>query len=290
MPAACVDRDVDVVFPAGSYLDLDVLFKEIEQLDYPRDRIKISEYANVITEEHKAWERAAGLSRAIGSTASGVGAAVMAAAAREAANFPLRAVYAHDIKKLEPFAADTTSVLNEKLTIGRRIVIEGSQGFGLSLLDGGYWPKATARSTTAAAALAEAGLSPRYVDNVTLVLRSFPIRVAGDSGNLVGETTWSEIARRGGRTDDIREFTTVTLKERRVGEFDAAQVNRAIFANAPDRIVLNHLDYIGPASSLLDPKSAVSAFVENIQTAINRNIEWFGFSPTGISASSAEFV
>ena len=40
LPAACVDRNIDVVLPAGSYIDVDVLLAEIERLDYPLARIR----------------------------------------------------------------------------------------------------------------------------------------------------------------------------------------------------------------------------------------------------------
>ena len=56
LPAGAVDRNVDVVFPAGSYIDINVLLREIDELDYPRDRIFVSPYANIITPEQKAWE------------------------------------------------------------------------------------------------------------------------------------------------------------------------------------------------------------------------------------------
>ncbi|CAN7175205.1 adenylosuccinate synthetase [Mesorhizobium caraganae] len=285
MPAACIDRNVDVVFPAGSYLDVDILFREIADLAYPPERIFISHYANVITEQHKAWERSAGLISAIGSTGSGVGAAVMASVAREAGDFPLKALHARDHGQLQRFLHDTTTALYNGLQLDRRIVIEGSQGFGLSLLDGGYWPKATARSTTAAAALAESGLSPRYVDDVTMVIRSFPIRVAGESGPLPRETTWDEIARNAGMTCDLREYTTVTGKLRRVGEFDGELVRRAIAANAPHRIVLNHMDYLGPKEDLLRSFSSVSRFVSRIESVIGRRIDWFGFDPMSVVAN-----
>lgn len=277
MPAACVDRNVDVFFPAGSYLDVDVLFQEIAELDYSRKRIFISHYANVITKQHKDWEADADLISAIGSTGSGVGAAVMASVAREAKSFPLRSLHARDHALLQPFLCDTTTVLHRRLQFNHKIVIEGTQGFGLSLLDGGYWPKATARSVTAASALAESGLSPRYVDDVTMVIRTFPIRVAGDSGPLPRETTWAEIARNAGITSDLREYTTVTGKLRRVGEFDENLVKRAISANAPHRIVLNHMDYVGDASDA-NNMARLEAFVTRIEKTIGQSIDWLGFS------------
>lgn len=200
-------------------------------------------------------------------------------------------MFAHEHTGLQPYISDTSETMERWLTEGRRVVIEGSQGFGLSLLDGGFWPKATSRSTTAAAALAEAGLSPRYVDDVTMVLRAFPIRVAGDSGPMHGETTWEEIAKRSGRAiADVREFTTVTGRLRRVGNFDPELVQRAIRANAPHRLVLNHLDYVGAKTSLNNANSCVRGFLEKIEAQIGRRIDWLGFSPYDIVDSVESHV
>lgn len=279
LPAACIDKDVDVVLPAGSYIDADVLLAEIEALDYPRRRIRISAAARLITQEHRDWEHEAGLARAIGSTGSGVGAAVMAAAAREAANFPLRSPSVADDARLAEFLDDDISYyLRRRLADRSRAIVEGTQGFGLSLLDGGHWPKATARSTTAAGALAEAGLSPTDVDDVTMVVRAFPIRVAGDSGPLAGETTWEAVAERSGRRNDLREYSSVTGVLRRVGEFDPESVRRALDVNRPTRLAMNHLDYIGQKDDLADEWSAVGRFVDRVESAIGREIDWYGFS------------
>ena len=160
--------------------------------------------------------------------------------------------------------------------------MEGTQGFGLSLLEGGYWPKATSRSTTAAGALAEAGLSPIDVDDVTMVIRSFPIRVAGDSGPLVDETTWEAIAEKAKRDDDLREYTTVTQRLRRVGHFDPVLVRRALAVNRPTRLVLNHLDYVGSRKDLEYTQSKVGSFVRSVERSIDRDVDWFGFSGMGV--------
>ena len=282
LPAGCIDRDVDVVLPAGSYIDVDVLMSEIEQLDYPRDRIRISGHARLVTDEHKQWEASAGLAGAIGSTGSGVGAAVMASVARGAQNFELESFEAVDHPELEPFICDTSDHLRGQLDAGHRVIVEGTQGFGLSLLEGGYWPKATSRSTTAAGALAEAGLSPVDVDDVTMVIRSFPIRVAGDSGPLVDEITWEEVAKTAGRQDDLREYTTVTRRLRRVGKIDPILVRQALAVNRPTRLVLNHLDYVGTQEDLKDPRSSVRGFVRWVENEIDREVDWVGFSGLGV--------
>ena len=55
--------------------------------------------------------------------------------------------------------------------------------------------------------------------------------MAGESGPLKGETTWEQIATEAGMRQDHREFTTVTKKVRRIGEFDPAMVRRAMEVN-----------------------------------------------------------
>lgn len=284
LPAGAVDRNVDVIFPAGSFIDLEVLQNEIKLLDYPRDRIFISPYANMITSEQRAWEVDAGLVSGIGSTGSGVGAAIMASVARGAANFPLQRHDAQHCEPLERYLCDTTAKMRQWLNDGARIVVEGTQGFGLSLYDGGYWPKATSRCTTAASALTETGLSPLDVDQVVLVIRSYPIRVAGLSGPLPNETSWDEIAMAAGIDGRIQEFTTVTKKLRRVGEFDAEVVKAAIRSNNPTTIIMNHLDYIGHRRNDANVDLVRKRFVEDVEALIGRPIDFVGESPLDMKA------
>jgi len=278
LPAAAVDSTVRVILPPGSYIDLEIFQAEVRRLGFGPDQVAVSPMARVITAEHKAWERAADLNRMIGSTESGTGGAVMAMTAREAPGFP-PSVQAGESPALQDYLNDTGAELQRLLEARKRVVIEGTQGFGLSLLQGGYWPKATSRDTTAAGLLAEAGLSPLDVDDVTLVIRCHPIRVAGDSGPLTQETTWKQIAREAGIAADISELTTVTRKVRRVGRFDPEIVRRAIRANGPTRVVLNHLDYVDPRmrDGFLTAKAI--AFIEKVEAGIGRRIDWLGIGP-----------
>ena len=169
--------------------------------------------------------------------------------------------------------------MRDALNRNRLIVIEGSQGFGLSLLHGGYYPNATSRDTTAATFVGEAGLSPRDVTDVTLVILGHPIRVAGNSGPLKGETLWSEIAKIAGLPEDYCELTTATKKVRRVGTFDAELVRRAIDVNNPTRIVLNHFDYVD--RKIRDGIFQISAleFLKEVEHSIDRRVDWVGNGP-----------
>jgi adenylosuccinate synthase len=186
---------------------------------------------------------------------------------------------AEHVDELAPFVGDTTALLRSHLSAGKRVVIEGTQGFGLSLLHGGYWPKATARDTTAGGFISESGISPLDVDDITMVIRCHPIRVAGDSGALFDETTWSAISTESGSPLALEEYTTVTKKIRRVGRFDAGLVKRAIAVNRPTRIVLNHVDYIdwrvrdGIISAL------AYGFIARVEESIGQAVAWIGVGP-----------
>ncbi len=281
LPAAAIDRTVQVILPAGSYIDLAILRDEMDRLNLGPGQVVISPMAKIITDAHKAWEETAGLGRSIGSTQSGTGGAIIAMTARNAPGFP-QSVQAGEVGELVHFLRDTTALIRNLLDERQRIVIEGTQGFGLSLLQGGYWPKATSRDTTAAGFLAEAGLSPIDVDDVTMVIRCHPIRVAGNSGPLPGETTWEQIAVDAGIAPDLTEYTTVTKRVRRVGRFDPEIVRRAISVNHPSRLVLNHVDYVDPnvRDAGLTPKA--SRVVEDIEKSIGCRISWLGTGPANL--------
>lgn len=280
LPAGAIDGEHRIFLPAGSYIDVDLLFAEIELLGYDPSLIMISPFAHVITSAHKAWERNTGLRDAIGSTESGTGAAVLSRVARGSASLPA-ALRAEDHARLAPFLGETTHAIRALLDAGRRVIVEGTQGFGLSMLHADAWPKATSRDTTAAGFLAEAGLSPLDVDDITLVLRCHPIRVAGrQSGPLPNETSWDEIAREADIERDLTEYTTVTNAIRRVGNFDCKSVRQAIAVNRPTRIVLNHLDYVSPVVAHGRLDAGALAFVDAVAAGIGQQVDWVGTSPS----------
>ena len=279
LPAGCVDRNVEVVLPAGSFIDVEVLEAEVRDLGYPHNRIHIAGEARLVKEEHRKWENEGKLTNSIGSTGSGVGAAVMATVARGAENFSLQAPRAAEESRLAKYVdREVNDRLRAHLDDGKRVVIEGTQGFGLSLYEGGYWPQVTSRCTTAAGALSEAGLSPIDVDDVTMVIRSYPIRVAGQSGPLKGETTWEAVSRAIGDGQALVEYTSVTGRVRRVGTFDADLVSRALKFNAPTRLVLNHMDYVGKETDLDNSNSSVRRFLAEVEGKLGRRVDWLGFS------------
>jgi adenylosuccinate synthase len=167
---------------------------------------------------------------------------------------------------LRPLLTDVSAEANSAVDRGGKVLIEGTQGSGLSLYHSPYYPKVTSRDTNAAGFVSEAGLSPRLVSEVVLVFRTFPIRVAGkQAGPLHGELTWQELQVESNSPVPLQEYTSVTRKLRRLGRFDRKAARRAITVNRPTRLALNFVDYLN-----YDDRAAIN---------------W-----EGLSASSKDFV
>lgn len=272
LPTAAILPDTLCVLAAGSYIDPAVLLSEIDRIGLPRERLVIDPNALVVTEDDRRIEQENRLRDRIGSTTSGTGAAVMRRIRREPDT-----VFAIDHPDLKGYVRSTRHLLTNLLARNSRILIEGTQGYGLSLLQSPHFPYVTSRDTTAAGFLSEVGLSPLDVDDVILVLRSHPIRVAGNSGPLPKETKWDAIAAKSGNDKDICERTSVTQQVRRVARFDSEIVREAILANRPTRVVLNHLDHIDVGMrSGKDPSFCANEFLTLVEAGIQTKIDYVG--------------
>lgn len=269
LPTSAILNDVKCVLAAGSYIDVDVLLSEIELINLDSRRLLVDPYSVVITAEHKRLEKSSKLTENIGSTGSGTGAALKERISREHG-----IKFAKDHPKLKSYIFDTKPYINEALRNKQRVIIEGTQGFGLSVLHSKEYPFVTSRDTTAAGFLSESGLSPIDVDEVVLVIRTFPIRVAGNSGDLKNEISWMELVKECGLNEGFVERTTVTNKVRRIGRFDTDIVQQAITSNNPTKIVLNHLDYIREE----DRKD----YVKWIESEIQHKVDYVGLDPLSL--------
>jgi adenylosuccinate synthase len=90
----------------------------------------------------------------------------------------------------------------------------------------------------------EVGLSPRQIDDIVVVVRTFPIRVGGPSGPFDNETTWDDVAFRSGAPEVFSEYTSVTKRLRRVALFDLEGVKLACEYNRPTSLAVMGLDRI----------------------------------------------
>lgn len=275
VPTAAIVPDVVSVIGPGSYVDPILLKGEISEVGLTPDRLIIDPAAVVIGSADRAEEADRGLRDRIGSTLSGTGAALMRRLSRNGGlNF------AASDAELAPFVRPSSPFLTRLLGQARRVIVEGTQGHGLSILHTPAYPFATSRDTTAAGLLAEAGLSPVDVDDVVMVIRAFPIRVAGNSGPLTHETSWGFLRSRGHHDHELTEYTTATGRTRRVAFFDGSIVHDAVMKNRPTRIALNHLDYEDhQCCTSGELTTAALASLRRIERTIGDKIALFGWGP-----------
>jgi len=274
LPTACMLDGIVSILPAGAYIDVSVLLKEIQLARISQERLKIDPNAVIIKDEYKKEEQSMNLRKTIGSTLSGTGIAVIERSKRSKDNPVLMA---KDVEELKPYLSDTKVYMRQLIDCGMHIVIEGTQGYGLSNYHAKAYPYVTSRDTTAAGFLAETGISPLDVEHVVMVIRAFPIRVSGNSGPLINEIDWKIVSQESGSLEYFEETTTVTHKIRRVARFDAEIVKEAIISNRPDVLVLNHVDYIDYLNknhNELTEKQKL--FVQEIAEKIQQKINYYG--------------
>ena len=265
LPTGIIENYVTAVLPAGSYINLSILKEEMKVAGVSDDRVLIDKNAVIISDEFIANEKQSDLRQSIGSTESGTGAAVLARIMRKKNTKLL----ARDFPELN--TCDTKKVLRDACADGKKIIAEGTQGFGLSLLHAKDYPYVTSRDTSAAAILSE---------YIVMVIRSFPIRVSGESGKLPNEINWDILREESGRMEDMTEYTSCTNRVRRVARFDADVAVQSIICNQPNIIVLNHLDYVDYNIYGLNAVSKrCEMFLSKVEMELGQKITYFGTGP-----------
>jgi adenylosuccinate synthase len=250
------NRNAKILLGPGAVINEDTLLSEIRKYnivdefkdEFNNSRLVIDENAIIISQQDIDAEQK--IAEKISSTGQGVGAAT----ANNLFNARLNASDKHKAKhskKLKPFIGSTFNVLEGMYRNNKRILLEGTQGTGLSLHHGLY-PHVTSRDTTVAGCLSEAGISPKRVNRIIMVTRTYPIRVGGKSGDFLShELDMHIIAKRSGKDgNDLikKEKTTTTGKNRRIAEFSWSLFRKACELNSPSDIALTFTDYISIAN------------------------------------------
>jgi adenylosuccinate synthase len=254
LPSGARDTTAKLLLGPGMTVYVPDLLKEIAECNVGPDRLFIDPQAMIIEDVDFKSEEA--LKRDIASTGRGSGAA----AARRNLNRRLGATrLARDVPELRPYVGHNAPYRGSIVTHlerayreGHSILLEGTQGSGLSIFHGQY-PYVTSRDTNVAGCLAEAGISPARVRRILMVVRPTPIRVGNPdggketSGPLKHEVRFADVAIYAGLDPDeitALEITSTTKRPRRVGWFEWDQFRNACVLNAPTDIVLTFADYL----------------------------------------------
>jgi adenylosuccinate synthase len=281
VPTGVINPASSLAIAAGCVVDEVVLLRELDLLKLGPTRVVVDRRAVLIEEADRESER--DLVGEIGSTASGTGAALVRRMQRRPG-----VRLAADSERLRGRVRIATvgDVIHEHLDNGGDVIVEGTQGFGLSLLHSKHYPHCTSRDTTAAAFAMEAGLSPRQVDEVVVVLRTFPIRVGGNSGRLHDEISWEEVQAISGAPECVPETTTVTGRLRRVARLDLDLVRDAVRYNRPTSLAvmgIDRVDHRCHRSTTLDGLTTQGkSFIQKISDGTDTPVELVG---TGFDTS-----
>jgi len=261
IPCGWTNPNAVLVIGRGAIVNPATLKEELELIERVdpsiRDRLFVDSDAWCITPDDVSDEGAAEMQATIGSTLEGVGAARM----RRIARSPRADHRFGLIAKgwgMEPYSHPETAILlNWYASAGRKVLLEGAQGFGLSLIHG-QWPYVTSADTSASQLAADCGFGPRAITDVLLVIRTMPIRVGGNSGPLYGEMTWEQLSKGLGRS--VREYTTVTKRLRRIGGWDETLIQEARIINGARYAALTFADYLDP---LIEGQDSLTGHVKD---------------------------
>jgi len=277
LPAAAAAPSVKVILLGpGSVIDAEKLVAEMRGL--PSDKICVIHPSAIFLskEDLDAEQGLVG----IGSTMKGSMAANIRRMARKPHTLVGERIDLQDYLESRlgtgrlQFDAD---LYNRLLDRSPKVIVEGSQGFSLSIFHGMY-PWTTSRDTTPNAIAADCALPADWWDRLMVVgsMRTLPIRVANRydaDGKLIGtsgpwypdqrELSWEEVGVE-------PELTTVTRLPRRIASYSRIQIEQAIRMCRPRAVFLNFCNYVTEHDI-----DAITRHVEECGSAVY----WRGYGP-----------
>jgi len=256
IPCGFVYSRAKVIIGRGAFISIKRLEQELENTGLENSRrLSIDHYATIITQEHLDEElQNRHLMKKIGSVGTGSGPARKDKIMRNP-----NLIFAKDIPELEPYLKDTVVEINHLLSLGKKISLEGDQGFKLSLIHGEY-PFVTSRDVTASSFLGEIGVGPKEVQDVYLVFKPYVTRV--DGRPIKGEITDKEKLE--WCKNKGHEVGTVSGRVRKIGEFDWENAKRAIKVNGATKLCFTHMDYFMEKGSK-ELGDEASEFIEQVR-------------------------
>lgn len=252
-------------------------------------RIMIHPQAAVVEDYHAEFERKDGRTK-MGSTSKGVGEAYVERIRRGPNNNTVRNRWLSGAGRLVDSSLGayvcTEDEYKQALEESECMIIEGAQGYSLSLYHGQY-PYTTSRDVTPWQIAADCGIPFKWASYIQVIgtLRTFPIRVSnrdGSSGPCYPdqvEISWDELGL-------APELTTVTRLPRRIFTFSVQQLKEALFHCGGywnTRLFLNFCNYLPGDKELKHLISEIRACSLNPP-----KVSWLGFGPSDADVATYE--
>ncbi|MBI2794640.1 MAG: adenylosuccinate synthase [Ignavibacteria bacterium] len=146
--------------------------------------------------------------------------------------------------RIDPFITDTTALINNAISSGKRVLAEGAQGALLDL-DHGTYPYVTSSNPTSGGACTGLGIPPTSITSVLGVVKAYSTRVGyGPFPTELTDAT-GELLRSEGN-----EFGATTGRSRRCGWLDVPALKYSIMVNGIQEIALTKLDVLGALDNI----------------------------------------
>jgi adenylosuccinate synthase len=257
IPCGFVYEGARLLIGPGVLVNPEVLMKEVE-VTGSAGRLGVDAMCTVIEPQYIEEDRSSvHLKEKIGTTGTGCGPANVARVKR-------LAKLAREVPELKAFITDVPREVNDSLKRGDLVMVEGTQGFGLSLYHGSY-PFVTTKDTSASTFAADVGMGPTSVDDVVLVFKAYVSRVG--EGPFPTEMPQEEADRLG-----IVEFGTVTGRRRRIGHFDFELAKRSAMINGATQLAITCIDRLfsgaSNAKKWQDLPSDAKAYIKKIEDQV----------------------
>ncbi|MCX6777982.1 MAG: adenylosuccinate synthetase [Candidatus Micrarchaeota archaeon] len=253
VPSGFVYDKARLLVGAGVLVSPSVFLREVTELDIQK-RVGVDRRCTAITDEHIKQDGGAN-SEKIGTTKTGCGPANMDRVNRTAK-------LVSEIPELAQYLCDVPTEVNA----AKKALIEGTQGFMLSLLYGTY-PFVTSKDTSASTMAADVGVGPKNIRDVIMVVKAYTTRVGNGPFKF-------ELPPEKAKELGFAEYGTVTGRPRRVSDklhFD--DLRYAAMINSASIIALTKLDVRFPSCAHAKKYSQLTdearKFVEEIEAELH---------------------
>jgi adenylosuccinate synthase len=227
LPTAITSPTVkNILLGPGALIHLDTLSDEMSKYGHylKGKRLLIHPQAAIVMYSHQMIEQQRGASK-IGSTTKGVGEAMIQRIRRDPDAMNIAGEFRRYLEGLG-FEIDAGEY-REVLERAENVLVEGAQGFSLSMYHG-FYPYTTSRDVTPWQIAADCGLPFKWAPYTQIwgTLRTFPIRVNNRDGTSgpgyadQKEILWEDVGIK-------PELTTVTKLPRRIFTFSDRQLAEA---------------------------------------------------------------
>ena len=141
-------------------------------------------------------------------------------------------------KRIDKYIKDVPVYLNNAISEGKSILLEGAQGALLDV-DHGTYPYVTSSNPTSGGACTGTGIPPNKIDTIVGIVKAYTTRVGG------GPFPTELFDKDGDKlTEQGNEYGATTGRRRRCGWFDAELIRFATIINGFTQLAITKLDIL----------------------------------------------